>query len=84
MTEPIDVSMCVTCLVWLANGDGDPDWSEVEEREFVDRLASRWDGWHVVPGDGEAAEFSWSSCDVCGSTLGGDRVPGVAWRLADA
>ncbi len=83
MNDTIDVTMCVTCLVWLANGDGDPDWSEVEEREFVDRLASRWDGWMVVP-VGDEVEFSWSSCDVCGSTLGGDRVAGVARRLTDA
>jgi len=84
MTDPIDVSMCVTCLVWLANGDGDTERTEGEEREFVDRLASRWDGWYLAPGASDEEAFSWSPCDVCGSTLGGDRAPGVAWRLTDA
>jgi len=25
--------------------------------------------------------FSWSSCDACGSTLGGDRHPAARWEV---
>lgn len=48
------------------------------------RHAARMDAWtgglEVVPtGEGEGS-FSWSSCDGCGSTLGGDRHEAVGFR----
>ena len=40
------------------------------------------DGWELYPSCPEDCEggFSWSSCNGCGSTLGGDRHPAVAWK----
>lgn len=29
---------CVDCLMWLANGETDPEWSEDERKDFLDRF----------------------------------------------
>jgi hypothetical protein len=67
----------------IANGElGQGD--EQAEQEHTDRMAEQWAG---IPGTlvlsgGEDEElwFSWSSCDGCGTDLGGDRLS--AARLA--
>ena len=74
------VSACVDCVFLLANGD------VPEERpDLPDIIASRWAGFWLAlgcsedccerteDGDSPAPWFSWSSCDVCGSRLSGDR-----------
>jgi hypothetical protein len=99
---------CVDCLMMLANGETDPNWTDDETAEYLARLDARGvtgetitlgrmfgeDGcehtsedWHS--GDGtsedhaescERQTFSWSSCDVCGSTLGGAREAVTFWE----
>lgn len=69
---------CADCVQWLANGeapDHEIEWS-------ADNIKSRWRGYHVcVAGDENTEEhFSWRSCDVCGSRLGGSRYPCAAWE----
>ena len=41
------------------------------------------EGGEADPDEQQAADeggFSWSSCDCCGSNLGGDRYPAHTWR----
>ena len=40
-----------------------------------------WDGTHDEPC--EDIDFTWSSCDGCGSTLGGSRHAYTAWLVVD-
>lgn len=75
MSGDLELSVCVDCAMLIANGETPPDNPEFD-------LLDEWDGWVVVlncPEDCEGG-FSWSRCDGCGSTLGGDRHPAVAWE----
>ncbi len=67
----------------LYNLPGDDQWNNANTRHAA-RMNAHWpgeDGWELVPGDCEGScEFSWSSCDGCGSSLGGDRHHAVAWK----
>lgn len=88
-------SVCVDCLMGLANGDWpddtEPDWTS-ERRNNVGATLEQCDitlghihsgeyagrCWHAgeICADDcncEQSEFSWSSCSVCGSGLGGYR-----------
>lgn len=96
-----EMSVCRDCVILLANGETDPDWTEEETADFLRRFAEGQEGVeHVTLGSiacehcGRAAReadpdntedcepwFSWSACDLCGSTLGGDRGHAVAWLL---
>ena len=64
-----DCWICVDCVMAIANGDMPED---KETRERVEKGLTLEDGCNWVLGDGEN-EFSWSSCDCCGSSLGGSR-----------
>lgn len=64
-----ELSICTDCLIWQANGD-DSGFSEAPEAELHNH-AVRTAPFVIV--DGEGLGFSWSSCDVCGENLGGDR-----------
>ncbi len=50
-----------------------------------DQLAAQlWDGWALCSCEDTAEGwFSWSSCEGCGSGLGGDRHYATAWRVED-
>jgi hypothetical protein len=53
------------------------------------RMNVHWpaeDGWHLTPDCSEDCEgdFSWHSCDACGSTLGGDRHAAIASRRVES
>jgi hypothetical protein len=70
ITTSYPVSICVDCLFAAANGQpsDDPDYP-TPDREPLGLLAvGEW----VELSDDEGS-FSWSPCDTCGSTLGGDR-----------
>lgn len=78
----INLSVCTDCLIFIANGDL-PD----EQPNLANRIDRRWpavEGWNLVPGgessDDEGTEFSWRSCESCGSDLGGARYPACAVR----
>lgn len=71
----IEVSVCVDCAMFAANGElPDPEYRDPDE--FVQSFNHYTEGMILVIEDGET-HFSWSSCDTCGSTLGGDRFDAV-------
>ena len=75
----IRFDVCVDCAMLIANGETPED-----NPEFG--LLPEWEGWHVVLDCPENCEgsFSWSSCEGCGSRLGGDRHPAAAWKETDS
>ena len=80
--DHIEGEACSDCLMLIANDDTSGTLRcETEEGEaaylqdVADRTPEGSHGWIVQDGEGS---FSWSSCDVCGSSLGGDRYPVVA------
>lgn len=76
--ENIDLLVCIDCLFVLANGVAD----EGDER-VVAAMSKEWppDLFQLVPACPEDCEgnFMWSRCEGCGSSLGGDRHPAVAF-----
>ena len=71
--EIIDVDGCVDCLLFAANGEFHPDRSPEEDKKLENAFVSLADqGFSVTCGDGEGS-FSWSACDICNTSLGGDR-----------
>lgn len=69
---------------YLYNLPGDDQFNNPSTRH-AEKMNERWpdeDGWQLSNNCDEECEghFSWSRCDGCGSTLGGDRHPAVAMR----
>lgn len=65
---------CIDCTMAIANGDYPEDEARFDavlngERKWASQ------GYVLVATTEEDTHFSWASCDVCGSTLGGDRHP---------
>ena len=107
MTKTQDTSTgwcCIDCLMILANGEDNPEWSEAEAHQHHENMARQCGDLEVTLGlmasehdtpcgsfdspegdflGGECSceqrEFSWSSCDTCGSTLGGSRDAVTFW-----
>ena len=76
MTTNIEATICTDCALWHANGDLSgldnlPEAEAAERREAI--IGADTDGYVVVVDDGEAS-FSWRSCDLCRTPLGGDRL----------
>ena len=70
MTAALDIGICPDCLYTDANG-----WvARMTGRPLPDLAPlNRLDG-YLIGWDSEVeAHFSWSPCDGCGDTLGGDR-----------
>lgn len=71
-------AVCVDCLMVIANADASGIADYAEWSRMVAR-ADATDGgkYDVVPACDDDCEgyFSWSSCDYCGSSLGGERHP---------
>ena len=72
-------SVCVDCLMFLANGDTPQELDEAGTEKWVAEFVRRTEGTHIFLAGPEDCEgwFSWSPCDACGSPLGGDRHPVV-------
>lgn len=72
-TRDIEVSMCVDCLMVVANG-------EATSPEHSAAMLAGMEGMEeyilVITETGEG-HFSWSWCDVCLSHLGGTRFDGL-------
>lgn len=70
-------SACTDCLMLVANGETPPEMDEAATAAYLAEVERRSAGYTVVPACDEECEggFSWSACDLCGSTLGGDRHP---------
>jgi hypothetical protein len=72
--EAINVEICTNCLLVAVNDDrsslvrGDP--MPLSKMTYGETLTTR---------EGEPY-FSWSSCDTCAQTLGGERHPAVILR----
>lgn len=71
--DGIEVSICVDCLVYEANGETPVDLDEAQTAEWLSRFhtgvgADHW----LALGDSEGS-FSWYPCHICRSPLGGDR-----------
>ncbi len=75
--ENFDAFVCVDCGYFLANGLPD----EPDEGWSPEKLAAKWEGYHLVNGDSEKDhDFSWTPCEGCGSALGGIRMHCIAWE----
>lgn len=78
-------SACSDCVAEVANGESgrtvDPQGGDRELCAAADAfVAARYaEGVHVVNGD-EDYGFSWTRCEVCGDTRGGDREQVVGLR----
>lgn len=72
--QPLTVEAwaCTDCSMLFANGETPPEMTEDETWAWQENIADRTAGYHVAVGD-EEQEFSWTSCDTCGSRLGGSR-----------
>ena len=73
-TEKYEIWVCVDCLMLIANGDSNPEWSEEDERRHLDNMEQRLpsDEYVIALGDLER-EFDKGWCDSCGSKLHGYR-----------
>jgi len=81
MTE---LEVCTVCIHLLANGECN-DGTDAAEK-CSEGMIRIWgsDATHLVPGGGSGNDsgdrgFSWSSCERCGDTYGGDRHQ--AWAM---
>jgi hypothetical protein len=70
--DTTELAVCTVCIHLLANGEYD-DGEDTAERCAAGQ-AKVWgdDVMHLTYG-GDELGFSWSSCDGCGDTDGGDR-----------
>ncbi len=92
-----DLDICIDCLMFLANGEYDPELTEDECNEYDERVSSAWDGWEITLGtlecewcsddedECESTGFTFSACDLCDSTGpwqgGGERYHATAWPV---
>ena len=78
--EQYEVSLCGDCVALDANGEVfDGLGNDISESHSELMTAQGWDDFSFGPVDPEdEGHFSWSSCDGCGSTLGGTRFDYVA------
>jgi hypothetical protein len=80
-TEQHEIQVCVDCLFMLANGEIGDTASAEQNAAHIARMAGHWgNGWELFLGSDDEGSFSWSSCEGCGSTLGGDRQTAYAIR----
>lgn len=72
-----DISICNDCVLIIANGVDSP-----EQEEIAIAMDKLWGDTQITLNNSEEDEgnFSWESCEGCGSPLGGDRYPAVAWN----
>jgi len=66
-----DLLICDSCLVAC---DGVPE--QADDIAAAQKLAERWPGYMITgccDPDGDCAGFSWSACEGCGESLGGQR-----------
>lgn len=87
--ETMDVSMCLDCAMWHANGEL-PDTTDTARCDEITKPSGLTDSdtgemysCYVVVTGGESF-FSWSACDLCEQhhgehhfVMGGERVDGV-------
>jgi hypothetical protein len=81
-TRPFRIEICIDCVALLANGEVvDEEGNDIVD-ELQDHIGELWGDTEITLGwDENDPEpwFSWSSCDCCGSTLGGNRQYAAVW-----
>lgn len=70
--ETTELNVCEVCIHLLANGEYNDGENTAEQCSEGQLRIWGDDVRHLVPG-GDGLGFSWSSCDGCGDTDGGDR-----------
>lgn len=86
MSDTVEIAVCTDCLMLLANAEAfDAEGNEITEQVGAN-IQDLWGNTEITLGSVDDTEdtadegyFSWSSCDGCGSTLGGDRYTATAW-----
>ena len=77
MSETVELDVCVDCLMLAAGYDAQDLGHELPQAvlDAPARVArdNNVERVTIVPGEGDAGHFSWSPCELCLSTLGGDR-----------
>lgn len=75
MSDTYLLYVCADCLMLIANGEPNPDWTEAEEAAHIARMTDRWPDTTLVYSGDETTDrdFSWDGCDACGTRLGGSR-----------
>jgi hypothetical protein len=76
-----EINVCVVCIHLLANGEFN-DGTDAAEKCFAGQQRI-WGSTHLIPGGGSEEDdgdrgFSWSACEGCGDTDGGDRFQAFA------
>jgi hypothetical protein len=62
---------CTDCLMMLANGEGDPEWTEEEAADYDARVAHYTEGCNVTLGlmrEDHECKFNWTLTDAAGET----------------
>lgn len=86
---------CIDCLMILANGEDNPEWTADETEAHHAAMDHYCQGCDVTLGllasdhdcpygtneecDCAQIDFTWRSCDTCGSQLGGSRDAVTFW-----
>lgn len=82
-----DLAICVDCVAYTANGEVFDVHGRLITVTHSWRMAKQWgaDLPHLHSACPENCDgwFSWSSCDGCGSNLGGERHPAVVLAPED-
>jgi len=68
--------VCQDCIMLIANGELPVDCSE-ERAQELESISGDWACCSPVEGEQDYDAFSYSSCDCCGSSLGGSRYPAI-------
>jgi hypothetical protein len=84
--DTTEIDVCIVCICLIANGEYN-DGTDAAERCAAGQAAI-WgaDVRHLIPGGGREDDdgergFSWSACEGCGDTDGGDRHQAYSARM---
>ena len=75
----VKIALCDDCLMFVANGTLGQD-DDAADDFHAEKIFARWSDEWTLTYDVVDPHFSWSECDGCGSTLGGSRTDGLAFR----
>jgi len=71
MIDSVEIYVCDLCLLAHEAPNGG-SYTDDEERTALSEWSRRWPGYRFASTEDEGG-FSWSACDGCGTTLGGNR-----------
>jgi hypothetical protein len=95
MKNTCTIWVCSCCMLMHANGEccgeihgeHNEPWRLLQDQSKITmgmtkeahECDTRWAAWRERDCNCEIREFSWSSCDGCGSNLGGERHAFTYW-----